>query len=321
MSKPEATIWDKMQAIDRRILYGILILLTASSLFVHVEIPVNPDASSLDLYVSLMSIPENKVVLLESDWTNSTRGESAGHQEALLRILMDRNIKFVVYSLADPQSPQVARDTMLRINEERKKQGLPQYSLWNDYMDLGYFPNAEGQLNSMANDLRGAWSGHKERDPEGVERDVFESPVLKNVKSVGDCSLLVINSASSTIDTAVERLYGKIPLGFMVTGVMGPSALPYLQAGQLVGMAIGLKGVYDVEYMMKYGVNYKGKDGKIKVHYDKKAGVEIPPIAEGTTFDRGARYFLPLHVALTLMIVAIALGNIAMFIGRKKEAK
>ena len=319
MSKPEKSFWEKAQAIDRRVLYAVLIVCTVISLFFETEIPVNPDNESKDLYVSLMTIDPDKTVLIESDWTNSTRGESAGHFEALMRILMNRNIKFVLYSIADPQAPQVARDALLRIQEEREAQGLKVYEPWVDYLDLGYFPNAEGHLQAVGNNIRTAWGGRKERDESGVERDVFTSPVLSGVNVVGDASLLIVCSASATIDIAVERLYGKVPLGFMVTGVMGPNALPYYQAQQIVGMGVGLKGVYDVEYMMTYGVNYVPEGAtKAKVQY-KQESVTIPPVTQGKTFDRGARYFLPLHVALTLMILAIILGNVAMFASRKKK--
>jgi hypothetical protein len=319
MSVPEKTFWEKAQAIDRRFLYAVLIVCTALSLFFKTEIPVNPDDSSKDLYVSLMTIDPTKTVLIESDWTNSTRGESAGHFEALMRILMNRDIKFVIYSLADPQAPQVARDALRRILEERKQQGLKEYRPWVDYLDLGYFPNAEGHMQALANNIRTAWGGRKEFDENKVERDVFESPVLSGVGVIGDASLLVIVTASSTTDIAVERLYGKVNLGYMVTGVMGPNALPYYQARQIVGMGVGLKGVYDVEYMMRYGVNYRAEEGaRPKVSY-RDQSIVIEPVAQGTTFGRGARYFLPLHVALTLMILAIIVGNVAMFASRRKK--
>ena len=322
MSKPESKFWDKAQAIDRRFLYGILIVLTALSLFVKAEIPVNPDPSSKDLYAALMNLDTSKTVLVESDWTNSTRGETAGHFEALLRILMDREIKFVIYAIADPQAPQVARDALLRIKQEREEQKLKVYEPWTDYLDIGYFPNAEGHLQAIGNNIRTAWAGKKERNENNVETDIFQSPVLKDINVVGDASMLVVISASNTIDYAVERLYGKVPMGFMVTGVMGPNALPYHQSGQVVGMAVGLKGVYDIEYMMKYGVNVKDAKGKVRVEYEKDGNSPvIEPITIGTTMDRGRKYFFPLHIALGLMILAVILGNVAMFATRKKEAK
>lgn len=321
MTENEKSIWEKLQTLDRRILYGILILLTSVSLFVKAEIPVNPDRSSKDFYVALMDVPSDKLIVIESDWTNSTRGETAGHMETLLRIIMTKGHKFALYSIADPQAPQVARDVIQRINSERKAQNLKTYEPWVDYVEVGYSANAEGQHNSMANDVRQAWGAHKERDTTGQERTVLDSPVLAGINKIGDVGMLVIVSASSTIDTAVERMGGKVNMGFMVTGVMGPNALPYYQAGLINGIAVGLKGNYDIEYMMTYGLNYKDENGKVKTAYEEKRDKVYPPFTEGETFGRGARYFLPLHVALGLMIVAIILGNIAMFASKSKAKR
>jgi hypothetical protein len=85
-------------------------------------------------------------------------------------------------------------------------------------------------------------------------------------------------------------------------------------------MGVGLKGVYDVEYMMQYGVNYR-PDGtaRAKVEYKTDDQLVIEPVTEGTTFGRGARYFLPLHVALGLMILAIILGNLGMVLTKKRK--
>lgn len=320
-NETKPSIWEKLQTLDRRILYGVLIVLTAASLFIHVEIPVNPERNSKDFYISLMDVPQDKIIVIESDWTNSTRGETAGHMETLLRIVMSKGHKFAIYSIADAQAPQVARDVIQRINAEREEQGLKVYKPWVDYVEVGYSANAEGQHNSMANDVRQAWGSHKERDEAGVERSVLESPVLAGVRQIGDVGMLVVVSASSTIDTAVERMGGKVNMGFMVTGVMGPNALPYYQAGLINGIAVGLRGNYDIEYMMEYGLNYEGPDGKVKNAYVEKRDKVIPPFTEGSTFGRGARYFLPLHVALGLMILAIILGNVAMFVSKSKGAK
>ena len=198
MSKNETNVWSKLQTLDRRILYAVLVVTTAASLFIHVEIPVNADVSSKDLYIALMDIPPEKTILIESDWTNSTRGESAGHFEALMRILMSRGQKFAIYSLADPQAPQVARDALQRINIERKGQNLKTYEPWVDYMELGYFANAEGQHNSIANDIRKAWSSRKERDDKGEGRHDLghsvsnpwrRSPKRKRAGSRSNCSV------------------------------------------------------------------------------------------------------------------------------------
>lgn len=317
----QKTVWQKMQEVDRRVLYLILLVLTSAGLFIPGRVPVDPDQSSKDLYITLMQLDPTKTMLIESDWTQSTRGENAGHTEALLRLVMNRGIKFVVYTLADPQAPQVFRDVLRRMNDERVANGMEPYRPYEDYIDLGYFPNAEGQANSMANDIRKAWAGKKQKNVAGQELDIWTSPVLKDVRKVGDASLLMIVTASATVDIVVERLYGKVTLACMCTGVTGPGVLPYYQAGQMAGIGIGLKGVYDMEYMLTYGLNVPDKDGKVQVRYPNKSQIRIEPLPMPITFGRGAGYYATLHVALILLILAVALGNLGMFFGRPRKAK
>lgn len=321
MTPERKTVWDKLQAVDRRVLYSILFVVLSFPLFLTISFPVDPDPSSKDFYAAVTSVPEDKTVFLQSDWTNSTRGENGGHLEALLRILMSKKQKFVIYSLADPQAPQVFRDVIRRINEERKAQGLEVYTPWNDYVDLGFFANAEGTTVSIGNDVKKLFGTRRIKNPEGVEKNVFESPVMHPITQIGDAGLFIIVTASNTIDYAVQRLTGKVDMVCACTGVIGPSALVFYQSGQLKGVAVGLKGVYDVEYMMANGLNQAGADGKKLVEFPQKPDVSADKVAQGTTFSRGAKYYASLHAALGLVILAVILGNIGMLASRKKGGR
>ena len=319
-----AAFWDRLQKIDRRILYVILIVLSSFGLFLKAEIPVAVDDSSADLYAKLMKIDPNKPVIIQTDWTISTRGENMAHLECLLRILMTRKIKFVYYSgTTEAPAYQVATDVIRNINDERKKMNLPTYERGKDYIGLGLFPNPEGANESMRNDIKKAWGGRRVRMQDtGEEVEIFTTPVLKNVNSMGDFGLMTVITASDTIDYAVQRLNDKVELTSMATGVIAPGLLPYYQAKQLKGFAGGLKGCYDLEYMMKHGINHPETDGSIKVTSNKIVG-EVPPLTEGKTLARATQYYADLHIALALLILAVAVGNIAMFAqrGGKKGAQ
>lgn len=316
------TFQEQMQKQHRArmVLYGLLALFTTVPLFYPQEVPAQPTAPVMDLYATLKALPDGCTVLVESDWTNSTRGESGGQFEALMRILMRKNIKFAIYAAADPQAPQVARDAITRINEERKLVGLPRYNKWTDWVEVGFFPNLEGTANVMATDLRAAWNGKKDMNEQGRFEDVFNSPVLKNVHSVGDVQLLMNITGSNTINTLIERLFGKVPLASMCTGVMGPETLVYYQSGQLKGVSVGLKGVYDIETCMQYGINVPDQKGVIHAP-SPKIDAQIPGFPGATNYDRGLKYYFSLNVALALLIVAVVAGNVQMVLARRKEAK
>jgi hypothetical protein len=321
------SIWEKMQSFDRRWLYLVLIVLVTFGLFVSPDIPAQPDESSVGLYVTLDGLDENDTILIQSDWTNSTRGETLGHLEALLRTVMAKRIKFVMYTFADPQAPQVSRDALRRLNDE-----LPEdkrYKLGIDYLELGYFPNAEGATQSLGNNIRTFWEGRKTRveGNGGDEMDIFRTPVLENIQKLEDCGMICVVTPSNTIDIAVERLSGKLPICCMCTGVVGPQILPYYNAGQVAGLAIGLKGVYDMEMMMAGGLNLDKADYPNSVRSDKysenKALPVVSPIEGKSSADyslgRGKKYYAALNIALALMVLAVIAGNIGMYAAKRRE--
>jgi hypothetical protein len=316
----EKNIWERMQAIDRRILYMVLVVLVVVGLSIKVTIPVKPDVSSAKLYQSFADLPEGKTILVQSDWTNSTRGENYGHFQAAMRIIMAKKLKFVLFAMADPQAPQVARNALRELNAERVKNQLEPYELGRDYVDLGYFPNAEGTSVALGNDLKSLWKGMKTRMPgQTGEIDIFKSPVLANVRKIQDCSMMLIVTASSTSDIAIQRLSDKVKISCMCTGVSGPGLLPYYQAGQLSGLAIGLKGVYDMEEMMNFGLNYPDANGKIAINQENIVGPPegYPPINYTEKFGRGRQYYAALNIALGLLIFAVVMGNVSMFAAKK----
>jgi len=303
---PDKSLGDKLQSLNKTTLFAILFAVTSIPLFFPgMKVPNKPEESTIDLYATLMQLPENSTVLVASDWTDSTRGESGGQFEALFRIMMRRHLKAAIYTTADPQAPQVARDNIASLNEERVAAGQKPYERWNDYVVLGFFPNAEGTAVSIGTNVATAFKGRKDIAPNGISTDVYQSPVLKDIKSTKDLKLVVVLTASSTSTVTIERLSGKVPLAMLVTGVMGPETQVYYSSGQLLGLSKGLKGVYDLETMMEDGV----KDYK---------GAPIPGFPNEKNLGRGSVYYPTLHFALALLIIAVIVGNVGMAMSRRK---
>lgn len=317
--KKAMSLGEKLQALGKHQLYLLLIVVCSVPLFFALPVPNKPDKATIDLFQRISAVPKDGVVLVQSDWTNSTRGENGGNMEALVRLLMRRDIKFVLYSGADPQAPQVARNVIARINEERAAKGMRRYVRWDDYVDLGYLPDMGTMAIAMASDLRKAWGQQRDSRPGEEPRGVFQSPVLKNVRKIEDVDLVINVHASGTHIVLIQRFGEKVPIASMCTGVMVPEMVPYYRSGQIIGYSGGLKGVYDLEMLMDNGVNWTNPDGKIVV---KDASV---PVIEGFPGDfpmgRGKAYYPTLHAALTLLILAVVVGNLGLYLTRKKSGR
>ncbi len=314
---------QRLSSINSQFLYLALIVVTTIFLFPQIKIPNKPDQAAIDLYVAVSQIPAEKPLLIQSDWTNSSRGESSGQFEALMRILMRRGQKFVLYSVGDPQAPQVARNVIAIINKERVDAGQEPYLPLRDYVDVGFLPNAEGVGQAMKANIRRAFGDKTNRGADGQERSIWSAPWLAQSKSVRDFGMLINITASSTIDVLIERLGGEVPLGLLCTGVIGPQMIPFYNGKQLVGLSIGLKGVYDLEWMMEHGVRgaqtreVAGPDEVISANHPD---IKIPKL-EGKNLDRGSKYYLSLHAALALMIICVILGNLTLIGARLKGRK
>lgn len=307
---PKKTLGEKLQSIPRGTLFLILILATSIPLWIpDVKVPNRPDPPAQDLYQRLNAVPEGATILVQSDWTNSTRGESGGQFNALLRILSRRKIRACFFTAADPQAPEVAKNAIQAFNERNHKlnPALPLYSEWNDWVHLGYFPSAEATEVGIGSDVRKVFGGKKATSTNGKQLDVFQSPVLQDIHAVRDFPIMVLITASNTSNVAIERLYGKVPLGMMVTGVMGPETQVYYDSHQLVGLSKGLKGVYDIETMMDEGTTI----GSTRIDAYQGDGIK--------NRDLGTLYYPTLHAALTLLILAVVVGNVGMALSRRKK--
>jgi hypothetical protein len=307
--KLDKTLGEKLQSLPKVWLYGVLFFFATVPLFLPITVPNEPIDASKDFYANLSKLPEGSKVLIGSDWTNSTRGESGGEMDALLRILMRRKVKFCVYSTADPQAPQVARDAIARIGEEVRKDGGADYQPFKDYVVAGYFPNSEGTTLAINNNVRSAFAGRKDFPPGGHPTDVMQSPVFEGVNSVADFKYLILVTASSTNTITLERIK-KAPLMFMVSGVMVPENNAYYNSGQLKGLCGGVKGVYDIEQLMEKGI--------------PETNVPATPGTEKLRLTRalkGTAYYPTLHFCMFLLIIAVTVGNIGMFLSKRDAAK
>lgn len=309
-------IGEVLQSVPKGVIYFILLLCTSVPLFFTVALPNKPSDASIDFFAAVQQIPDGSKILMGSDWTKSTRGESMGEMEAVLKLLMRKHIKFAVYSTGDAQAPQVARDTIRRVSDLVAADGYQKYEPFKDYVVLGYFPNSEGTTNAINNNVRVAFKGKTDAAPGQGPKDVMTSPVFEGINSLSDFKSLILLTASNTEKTTIQRIK-KAPLLFMVTGVMVPEDQVYYASGQLKGLVGGIKGVFDLETLMEHGIAPSSSTEANAIKSDKYPE-GIPGYPGKGNSGKGTAYFLTLHFALSLLIIAVVVGNVGMILSRRR---
>ena len=243
------TVWHKLQSIDPRVLYVVLlVIIAAPMLFPGMTLPIVPGQQSKDAFATIQKLGAQKpakLVLLDGVWSASTRGESAWQTQAIMLQLMRLRIPFAIMS-ADPQNPQLMENIADAL---AKKNG---YVYGRDYINFGFQVAYTQTLKGIVRDIKGTlktdWTG----------KPLSGFSIMANVNSIKDVGAIAEITPSSTLDSwlgLVTQIY-HTPLIYVPTAVMAPEGYPFRDSGQIAGIVIGVKGAGDYENLM--GVKLEG---------------------------------------------------------------
>jgi hypothetical protein len=281
-------IWDRLQTIDRRIIYAVLIVVILIPLFLPgLTLPTYPSKESVNFYNTVENVAKNsphKIVIIDGQWSPSTRGENQWQAEAIVTHLMMRHVHFAILSF-DTQNNTVMQN--LVVAPLAKKYG---YMYGRDYINWGYRPISVfvPTVKSLVVDIPGTIKTDYKGTP------VTQFPVMKGIKTRADVGAVVEITpiASAEVWLGLFEQNDNPPFLFAPTAVMAPTYYPYLDSGQMAGMLTGIKGAGD----------YEGLLG---------------------THSFGTRAAGALSMVYGLIIFLIILGNVGFYASRaasKKEA-
>ncbi len=231
---------EKVQNIDRRILFALIFLAMAYPMVKPFTLPmaITPEVKSL--YDFIEKLGPADIVLIAPDYSPAYAPTVGGACEAIYVHLMRRGARVVFASFA-PEGPMMAENVIKSATPAGKKYGV-------DYVNMGYRAGGEGAVAAALQDFPGAFP----KDFQGTA--VKDLPIVQNMKSAKDISLAVLFSTGGYAGGGwVRQLvqpYGK-PFAACVTGMMGPAHVPYYQAKQLVGLVVDMKGGAEYETLVK----------------------------------------------------------------------
>ena len=237
------SIWVKMQKVDRRVIYSLLLLsIVLPMLSPAVKFPIIPSQQSIDFFNGINDVAAKtpgKLVIVDGFWANGTRGEQQWQTQAILTHLMRKHLKFALLSF-DTQNetlmPKIAADLA-------KEYG---YRYGTDYINWGYRPVPQQTIKGLVTDVPGT-IGH---DFSG--KSVTSFPVMHGIKSSADIGAVIDITPVSSIVNWIGLFQGanNTPLFYAPTAVMAPEGYPYLDSGQITGLLTGIKGAGDYETLL-----------------------------------------------------------------------
>ena len=280
MSKIQNTFL-KIGSIDRRWIFLIIAAVVIVPLIIPVGLPIRPTDTTKNVYDAIEKLPVGSKVLLSVEYSPSTRPENHPMTISILRHLFKNDHKVFITCLW-PDGQFMAQDA---INQVAKQEFNKTYGV--DYVFLGFRPGNEAVVKGIVSNLRKLYT------VDVYQKKIDEIPLMKGINNFKDFDFLFSSSAGfpGTIEWVQYASDPTgIPMASGVTSIQVNEVMPYVQAGQMVGVLAGMPGAAEYEAL----INQKGT---------ATSGMDAQSVA---------------HLVIVLFII---LGNVSFFIERNRSKK
>lgn len=231
----DVTVWDRLQQLDRRWYYWVLFFVLMVPFINPIGLPIAIESSTRLLHNSLLEVNEGDVVSLDMCISVATWPECMPGLVVFTETLMDRGAKmvFVSSSIDVEMSWNRLNELVPRLKTE--------YTYGEDYVFLGYRTGGAAAVAQMAVDLASVYPA----DHYGTL--VEEIPLLQNVNKATDFDLHLGNGECIEVYIQHWGIPFGTPIGANGIAMKGSTLAPYLKTGNLVGLAVGVRGGAELE--------------------------------------------------------------------------
>jgi hypothetical protein len=232
------SLLDKLEFLDRRILYWFLFIALMIPFLSPIGLPIRITKYSQGVYDALDALEPGDVVLLSINGGVSAWPEILPAMLSCTRMIVKQDAKLIVWGFG-----QVDIDiTWEKIQTEVPEIGT-QWTYGEDYAYFGYLPNQETTVALLAEDIRKVFS----EDTQGNAIDSI--PIMQNVNSHKDIALVVTSDTGEVAHQYIRQWASahNMPLATIGIAMGGSSNIPFYKSGLLVGMSIGSRGGAEME--------------------------------------------------------------------------
>ncbi len=230
-------LMEKMQNVDTRIIYIVLLIVLSVPLLRPIGIPLQISPMTRAVYDIIEGLnPEKDVVLLSMDYSPGAGLDAEVCPVAVVEHLMQRGIKWIAISFGTTDGPMMTNRIMADLEQRGYKYG-------EDFANLGYMAGEENAVRLFALDCLSV--------PTDVRGNkTSELPVMQEIKTIKDFAF-VIQFSMGTPEMWIRQVVD--PMGVLfATGtvtVSVPSIVPYYNSGQVKGVMGGVSSAAQYELL------------------------------------------------------------------------
>jgi hypothetical protein len=241
MERAATSFWQRLQQIPRRYIYLLLAGVVVWQLLSPIRLPIIPSASTRGVYDAIRAVPDDKLIIISTDWDASTQAETAPQTQALINACFQLRKRFVIMNMQPPMGVKLANDIAVKLGREYGARYGIEWANW------GYKYGYGNVLMAMAKDI-----------PRAIGDDFYGKPVtrlplMKGVRSARDIGLVIeVTGLAAMTEMWIGLIQGpyQVPFASAYTAVMAPGYYPFLDSGQMKGMLVGAKGAAEMEALV-----------------------------------------------------------------------
>ncbi|MBS7638054.1 hypothetical protein KEJ49_04100 [Candidatus Bathyarchaeota archaeon] len=194
----QETIWDRLQRIDRRVIYWLLFILLMIPFIRPLGLPVSISPQAISLVEGLRKLKEGDVVVVNISSGVSAWPECLPSLVAVSKVLIQQKAKIIYWtSFVDGHM------TFEKIVE--KVPGFRGLTYGVDYVHLGFYTGAEPTVAQLATNIRAIFT----TDYKGTPID--QLPIMKGVNSAKDVKMVISSDTGDYCDYYIRQW--RIPYG------------------------------------------------------------------------------------------------------------
>jgi hypothetical protein len=259
MTAAKEGIWSRLQTIDQRILYVLIVVVIILPLLSPISLPITVTSSTRNAYDRLDELSgPGSVVVIAYEFIAGNWPEMGPIAVAMTQHLFRKpDIRIIMLAMGRDEGPILVEYTMKYVDTMGKVYGV-------DYVNLGFFAGAESAMASFASDIPGLVKTDYYGTP------IEQIPVMSGLNDLNDVDLFLC-LWSGTPGWGEYLRQWQTPYEIAVIGgtigINGPGAQPYVSSGQLKGLVVGLRGGGEYEKLIdKPGEATSGLDAVSTTH-------------------------------------------------------
>ncbi|KAF0196752.1 MAG: hypothetical protein FD169_731 [Bacillota bacterium] len=231
-------IWKKLQDIDRRIIYTLMIVFLLYPMMFPIGIPIEIDATTKDVFNTLKALnPATDTVVLAASYSVGGAPDVGPQFDAVAKHLFELKIPFLVPSFVSDGPAQVER-VLARLESLGLVYGV-------DAVNLGFITGGEAAVKAFVDNPRTVFI----KDFRG--NVVADLPIMQRVDKVTDLAYVLDFQTGNPGYADWIRQAPGVKYGAGLVTVSVPAAIPFVNSKQIVGMLKGLRGAAEYELLME----------------------------------------------------------------------